>query len=119
VAQRADMSVTLNHAVEAFKGDKKLEAVLARDRATGELKQWTYDGVFVFIGLEPNNDLVRQQAELDEYGFVRTDAQLMTSLPGLFAAGDVRSGSTKQAASAAGEGAAAALMMRAYLNRIG
>lgn len=119
VAQRADMSVTLNHAVEAFRGDKQLEAVLARDRASGELKEWTYDGVFVFIGLEPNSDLVRRQADLDAYGFVRTDPQLMTSVPGLFAAGDVRSGSTKQAASAAGEGAAAALMMRAYLNRSG
>jgi thioredoxin reductase (NADPH) len=52
---------------------------------------------------------------LDQWGFVLTDKTLMTSVPGLFAAGDVRVGSTKQAASAAGEGATAALMIRQYL----
>jgi thioredoxin reductase (NADPH) len=56
---------------------------------------------------------------MDEQGFIVTDKTLMTSLPGLFAAGDVRAGSTKQAASAAGEGATAALMIREYLKENG
>ena len=72
-------------------------------------------GVFVFIGLSPNAQLLRDLVDVDAQGFVKTDLTLQTSVPGLFAAGDVRAGSTKQAASAAGEGAAAALAIRAYL----
>lgn len=117
VATNPKMSVTTNHAIKELRGTKsKLEAVIVEDRATGEIKEWHPDGVFVFIGLTPNSDLVAEHAERDRWGFVVTDRTLMTRVPGLFAAGDVRSGSTKQAASAAGEGATAALMMRAYLN---
>ncbi len=119
VAERVDMSVTVNHAVKEFQGKNKLRAVVVQDRATGELKEWHYDGVFVFIGLSPNSDLVKGKVNLDPYGFFITDKSLMTSLPGLFAAGDVRAGSTKQAASAAGEGATAALMIRQYLKEVG
>ncbi len=74
-----------------------------------------FDGVFVFIGLLPNTDLVTDLIELDQYGFAVTDGMLATSVPGVFAAGDVRQGSTKQAASAAGEGATAALAIRRYV----
>ncbi|MHB8630077.1 MAG: FAD-dependent oxidoreductase [Aggregatilineales bacterium] len=115
VAEQPNMSVTVNHAVIGFEGHDRLEAVLVRDRASGETKKWRYDGVFVFIGLAPNSDLVKGKAAVDEVGFAITDKTLMTSLPGLFAAGDVRAGSTKQAVSAVGEGATAALMMREYL----
>jgi thioredoxin reductase (NADPH) len=119
VAKQPNMSVTVNHAVGGFKGRHKLEAVLVEDRATGATQEWQYDGVFVFIGLAPNSDLAKGLADLDPYGFVATDKTLMTSTPGLFAAGDVRAGSTKQAASAAGEGATAALMIREYLKAVG
>ncbi len=119
VAEQPNMTVTVNHAVKEFRGKHKLEAVIVQDRATGELKEWRYDGVFVFIGLAPNGDLVKGKVELDKFGFVVTDQALMTSLPGLFAAGDVRAGSTKQAASAVGEGATAALAIREYLKKVG
>jgi thioredoxin reductase (NADPH) len=119
VAGKPNMSVTVNHAVKEFKGKNKLEAVIVQDRSTGEVKEWHYDGVFVFIGLSPNSDLVKGKIEVDPYGFVVTDKSLMTSLPGVFAAGDVRADSTKQAASAAGEGATAALMIRQYLRSVG
>ena len=117
VAEQLNMTVITNHAVREFKGKHKLEAVVVEDRATGEIQEWRYDGVFVFIGLTPNNDLVKSRVDLDPYGFVATNETLMSSLPGLFAAGDVRAGSTKQAASAAGEGATAALMIRQFLRR--
>jgi len=114
------MSVTTNHAVKEFKRkDHRLGAVVVEDRATDEIKEWRYDGVFVFIGLSPNSDLLKGKAEIDKYGFVMTDDRLMTTLPGVFAAGDVRTGSTKQAASAVGEGATAALMIREYLKKVG
>ena len=119
VAEQLNMTVTVNHRVKEFKGKHKLEAILVQDRATGELKEWHYDGIFVFIGLSPNSDLVRGKVDTDHYGFVLTDKSLMTSMPGLFAAGDVRAGSTKQAASAAGEGATAALTIRQYLKEVG
>jgi thioredoxin reductase (NADPH) len=119
VAEKTNMRVTLNHAVKEFRGQGHLESVLVEDRVTGELKEWQYDGVFVFIGLSPNNDLVKDKAQIDPYGFVITDTSLMSSMPGLFVAGDVRAGSTKQAASAAGEGATAALMIRQYLKEVG
>jgi len=119
VAKQPNMKVAVNHAVKEFRGKNKLEAVIVEDRGTGKVKEWKYDGVFVFIGLSPNSNLARDLAEVDKYGFVVTDKALMTSKPGLFAAGDVRAGSTKQAASAAGEGATAALMIRQYLKEVG
>ena len=112
------MRVTVNHAVKEFHGKKKLEAIVVEDRATGEIKEWNYDGVFVFIGLTPNSDLLKGKADLDKRGFVQAE-QMQTSMKGVFAAGDVRDGSTKQAASAAGEGASAAIAIRAYLDSIG
>lgn len=119
VAEKSNMTVTVNHAVREFRGKNRLEAVIVEDRLTGELKEWKYDGVFVFIGLTPNNDLARELVGMDNYGFIVTDRTLMTALPGLFAAGDVRAGSTKQAAVATGEGATAALMIRQYLKEVG
>lgn len=118
VAEQSNMTVTVNQAVKEFRGKNKLEAVMVEDRATGEIKEWKYDGVFVFIGLAPNSDLVKGLAEVDKYGFIVTDKTLMTRQPGLFAAGDVRDGSTKQAAAATGEGATAALMIREYLKEV-
>jgi len=120
VAEMQNMTVTVNHAVKELRvKNSKLDAVLVEDRATGEQKEWHYDGIFVFVGFSPNSDLARGYAEVDQWGAIVTDGTLMTSVPGLFAAGDVRAGSTKQAASAAGEGATVALMMRQYLQKNG
>ena len=118
VAFMENMRVTVNHAVKEFRGKKKLEAVIVEDRATGETKEWDYDGVFVFIGLTPNSDLIKDEADLDKRGFVETN-NMQSSMEGVFAAGDVRAGSTKQAASAAGEGASAAIAIREYLKDMG
>jgi thioredoxin reductase (NADPH) len=115
VSRTGNMRVIVNHAVQSFEGDTRLSSVRVMDRASGEIKDWSYDGVFVFIGLSPNSALAHGAADIDDHGFILTDKTLMTRLPGLFAAGDVRAGSTKQAAAAAGEGATAALMVRQYL----
>lgn len=77
------------------------------------------DGVFVFIGLLPNTGFLTNSAiELDEIGMIKTDSNLMTSLEGVFASGDVRAGATAQIASAVGEGATAALRIREYLDEL-
>lgn len=74
------------------------------------------DGVFVFIGLLPNTGFLKESPiKLDDIGMIITDENMMTTMPGVFASGDVRSGATAQIASAVGEGATAALKMREYL----
>lgn len=83
----------------------------------GQKVEFETDGVFVFVGLVPNSQFVEGTLALDEVGFVETDQHLMTSLPGVFAAGDIRSGATMQVASAVGEGATAALKIREYLEK--
>ncbi len=116
VAEMQNMSVTVNHAVKELRvKNGKLDAVFVEDRATGESKEWHYDGIFVFVGFSPNSDLAKGKAEVDQWGSVITDGTLMTSVPSLFAAGDVRAGSTKQAASAVGEETTVALMILQYL----
>jgi len=113
VSKHPKMTVTVNHAVKSFVGKDKLAYVVIENRTNGETKKLEYDGVFVFIGLTPNHSLADELTDLDEYGFIKT-VHMMTRTPGLFAAGDVRSGSTKQAAAAAGEGATAAVLIREY-----
>ena len=82
----------------------------------GQKVAYETDGVFVFVGLKPNTQFLQNTAvQLDEVGFVKTNENLETTMPGVFAAGDVRSGATMQVASAVGEGATAALKIREYL----
>ena len=105
-------------------GVSPLEIVAGEDKLVNKVKaqkgeeqvEFETDGVFIFIGLLPNSQfLVDSPIELDKIGFVVTDDHLQTAMKGVFAAGDVRSGATMQIASASGEGATAALMIREYL----
>ena len=82
----------------------------------GKKVEFPTDGVFVFVGLMPNSQFLKgTKVELDDIGFVKTDNDLQTAIKGVFASGDIRSGATMQIASAAGEGATAALKIREYL----
>lgn len=109
------IDVLTNVVVDEFKGDGRLRSVVLRDTYSGERRELTPAGVFVFVGLTPNTAFVQDHIATDARGFIVTDAGLQTNVPGVFAAGDNRAGSTNQAASAAGEGAAAALAIRRYL----
>ncbi|MGD0983003.1 MAG: FAD-dependent oxidoreductase [Acidimicrobiales bacterium] len=115
------MEVLLNRNVKEFRpkddGSGKLGTVVLENRKTGETEEHHPAGCFVFIGLDPNTAFIKDQVNLDERGFIVTDASFMTSMPGVFAAGDVRAGSTKQLASAVGEGAAASIQIRQYLDK--
>ena len=92
-----------------------MQAVLAQTAQTNQLIKC--DGVFVFIGLKPSTDFLKNLAiDLDKNGFVITNHNFATNLDGLFCAGDVRSGATMQIASAVGEGASAALSIRHFLD---
>ena len=116
------MDVLLNREVVEFRpkddGSGKLGAVVLKDRETGDTEELHPAGAFVFIGLDPNTGFVKGSVDLDDRGLIVTDMGLQTSMPGVFAAGDVRSGSTKQLASAVGEGAAAAIGIRMYLEAL-
>ena len=114
------MTVKLNEAVQAFLANDagqlagvELENLLTKERSTHAAK-----GAFVFIGLDPNTEWLGGAVSLDERKFVATDQIFATSARGVFAAGDVRSGSTKQLASAVGEGAAAAIQIRYFLDKL-
>lgn len=95
-------------------GDGPLVNGVKIDKA-GKNETINCNGVFVFIGLLPTTGFLKGSIDLDELGFVKTDSKLETNMPGVFAAGDVRSGATMQIASAVGEGATAALMIREYI----
>ena len=116
------MEVLLNREVLEFRpkddGSGKLGAVVLQDRESGATEELHPAGAFVFIGLDPNTGFVKGSVDLDDRGLIVTDMGLQTSMPGVFAAGDVRSGSTKQLASAVGEGAAAAIGIRRYLEAL-
>ena len=115
VAEHPEIDVVANTEIASFRGGDHVDGVVLRDRGTGAERTLAAAGVFVFIGLKPNAELVKDLVDVDPTGFVVADAGMQTSVPGVFVAGDVRSGSTKQAASAAGEGAAAAIAIRRYL----
>lgn len=132
------IEVRWNTEVVAFAGAKShLHTIKLLNHRTGATEELAVDGAFVFIGLDPNTAfLEKSQIRRDPWGFIvtghslvhdgarppgyeaREPALLETSVPGIFAAGDVRAGSTKQVASAAGEGAAVALMVRDYLKTV-
>ncbi len=111
-----EMAVRFNTEVVEFKGSNHhLDTVVVKDRKTGETSELAVSGTFVFIGLSPNSGPFRDVVKVDAQGFILTGIDFQTSTEGIFAAGDVRAGSTKQLVSAAGEGAAVALSIREHL----
>jgi thioredoxin reductase (NADPH) len=118
IAETDKVELRYNTEVAELVGEGKLTGIVVRDNRTGATEELHPAGVFVFIGLTPNTAWLPGEVKLDPHGFVETSATLETSIPGVFAAGDARKGSTKQAASAAGEGATAALMIREYLKGV-
>ncbi len=138
VLRHPQIDVRFHTEVERFAGrGGKLSSVTVRDSAAGTSEEIHPAGVFVFIGLVPNTAfLAGSGVHTDPWGFVVTGHDLVhdgerpagfagrdprlleTSVPGIFAAGDLRANSTKQVASAAGEGATAALLVREYLKTV-
>jgi thioredoxin reductase (NADPH) len=99
-------------------GDTEVKGVDLKNVKTGKTSHLPVQGVFVFIGYIPNNELVKDQLELDPSGFVVTDNDMQTSIPGVFAAGDIRSKVLRQIATAVGEGATAAFAVEKYLESL-
>jgi len=126
------VEVKYHTVVDAIEGqNSKLKTLKIRNTETGATEELHPAAAFIFIGQLPNTPFLKDYAELDQYGFVMTGHDILhgkeimemeplpfeTSVPGIFAAGDVRHGSTKQVASAVGEGAAASISIQEFLRR--
>lgn len=116
VMNHPKMEIQFGTTVKKFVGHKRLEGVVVQG-PDGE-RTLRPGAVFVFIGLKPNTEFLKGTVDLTADGFIDAPS-FATSVRGIFAAGDARAGSTKQVASAVGEGAAAALAVRHYLEEIG
>jgi thioredoxin reductase (NADPH) len=110
------ISVRYSTVVEEILGEDAVTGVRTRDDATGETGELELGGIFVYVGLQPNTELLADHLGLDDDGRVPVDAAMRTELPGVFAAGILRRGAVGQAAISAGDGAAAARAADRYLN---
>lgn len=117
VSKHPKITIHKGVSIDKIEGsDGLVNKVIATDKSSGKSINFETDGVFVFVGLYPNTGFLKASGvDLDERGFIKTDENLMTSLEGVFASGDVRAGATLQIASAVGEGATAALNIRHFL----
>jgi thioredoxin reductase (NADPH) len=133
IEQTPNIELLCNTTIERMDGDGHLASVEIVDRRTGQQRTVQSPAVFSFIGASPRTDWLPSEVERDAKGFVRTGADLAhsphwtvartpflleTSRPGVFAAGDVRSGSVKRVASAVGEGAMAVQFVHEYLKQM-
>jgi thioredoxin reductase (NADPH) len=129
IEQTKNIQILLNSEISQMTGDGRLESVEVRNSRTMEVRTVRTSAVFTFIGAMPHTDWLPPEIATDEKGFVKTGAAvadsplwtalraplfLETSRPGVFAAGDVRSGSMKRVASAVGEGAIAVALVHEY-----
>jgi thioredoxin reductase (NADPH) len=104
-----------NTALTEVRGEDEVKELLLKDVKTGETRTLEADGVFIYVGITPNTGFVSELAQLDSGGYINTDNTMQSSVPGLYAAGDVRSGSIRQVSSAVGDGATAAFYAYKYL----
>jgi len=100
---------------EAF-GDEILEHLVLKNRNTKEVSNLEVQGCFVFVGYTPTSELFKEKVNMDTHGYILTDADMKTNVPGVFAAGDIRQKSLKQVITAAADGAIAAVMAEEFIS---
>ncbi|NPB09870.1 MAG: thioredoxin-disulfide reductase [Thermodesulfobacteria bacterium] len=111
------ITILWNRVVEEIFGQDQVEGVRLKNVKTGETETLKVQGVFIFVGISPQSEFVRGVLPLDERGFIITDCEMRTEVPGVFAAGDVRAKACRQIVTAAGDGATAAFMAEHYLSQ--
>jgi len=111
----ANVEPVWDSVVTEFNGDDLLRSVTIKNVKTQALSKLELDGAFVAIGMDPNIDFLRNEVELTEGGWIKTDALLETSSPGVFAAGDVRDTPLRQIVTSVADGALALTVLQKYL----
>jgi len=101
--------------VKEIKGETNVQAVVVENLKDGRISELKVEGCFIFVGMNPNSELVKGIVELDEHGYIITDEYCRTSVKGIFAAGDVRNNVLKQISTAVGDGAIAAVSAEKYI----
>lgn len=104
--------------VEKIDGQGKVQSVHLKNLKTGEARDFAVDGVFIFIGHDPNSAFLKGFVEMDDKGYIKSDGTVKTSVPGVFAAGEIRAGATKQLVAACGEGCEAALAAQEFIEHV-
>lgn len=117
-AQPDKISLVNSSVITAIHGDDKLTGVTVQHVDTGQEQLLTVDGLFIFVGIEPNAEFLPQQLHHDAQGFIHTDTEMRTNLTGVFAAGDIRSKLCRQVSTAVGDGATAAQAAFVYLEHL-
>ncbi|MDO8252165.1 MAG: FAD-dependent oxidoreductase [Rhodoferax sp.] len=118
VAAAANVDVVFETEVQEILGEANVSGISLRNVRSGEVRLQKTDGVFIYIGLAPDTGFLNGLLRLDASGHVETDLMMQTSLEGVFAAGDIRTGSVAQLAAAAGDGVTAAISAYRYLKRL-
>ncbi len=113
------MSFVWDTVVEEIRGDGKVESVRLRNLRSDQVQEQNTDGVFIFVGHDPNSQLFNGQLEMDERGYLVVDGKMMTSVPGVFAAGEIMDPIYRQIATSVGQGCAAAMMAERWLEERG
>ena len=106
----------LNARIQEIRGDQKVASVLYE--VDGAQRELAVGGVFIFVGFIPNSGILKEHAEHDAAGYLVTDRDMRTSIPGVWAVGDVRSQLTKQIATAVGDGTTAAVAASQYIEHL-
>ena len=115
--QNPKIEFVWNTEVERIEADGNglVASLKLRNNRTNERMDLTATGIFVFIGFRPNTGIIEGHVDHDEMGYIRTDANMETSIPGLFAAGDVRAQLTRQVTTAVGDATTAAIAAEKYI----
>ncbi|MDH5201836.1 MAG: thioredoxin-disulfide reductase [Nitrospirota bacterium] len=107
-----------NSLVEKIEGDDTVHVLFLKNVKSGEVSRLEVEGVFIYVGYNPNTGFLNGLAKLDENNYILTDEEMSTSVPGIFAAGDVRAKPLKQITTAIGDGATAAVSAEKYISQI-
>jgi len=113
------ISFLLDTVVEEIRGNGKVEAVRLRNLKSDQVRELATDGVFIFIGHDPNSQLFAGQLDMDDQGYLVVDRKMMTNIPGVFAAGEIMDPIYRQIATSVGQGCAAAMMAERWLESQG
>ncbi len=101
--------------IEKFIGREKLEGILIKNKKENKTYELAVEGVFEYVGWKPNSELVKDLVKIDDKGFIITNSKMETSLPGIFAVGDVRNTPLRQVITAVADGAVAAMYVDKFL----